>query len=269
MADERILARCTAGRNGNLVLSPSGDGFWSDCPCVETDPSVSAYQIFDDFIDSSIGLVTSRWYKAVDTGSVALASAAALALGGIMKFDTTVAQDKWGCLRVVDADAAQGAFRIVANSGKKLWFAARIYSSSAALTGQIIYAGLGDGTTDQCGANGTGASAFTNGLYLRTLTASPTKLDFACINAAVAESAKSAIQTIATTTWYTIGFKFDGVGAVRAYVNGLAVGNPILVSNTAFPTLVGLTPYLYLQKGDAAAASKTVYVDWVKCVQLR
>ena len=269
MADERILSRCTAGRNGNLILSPSGDGFWSDCPCVETDPSISAYQIFDDFVESSVGIVTSKWFKNSDTGTAVLASAAALALGGIMKFDTTVAQDKWVVLRVVDADAAQGAFRIVANSGKKLWFAARIYSSSAALTGQIVYAGLGDGTTDQCGANGTGASAFTNGLYLRTLTASPTKLDFACINAAAPESAKSAIKTIATATWYTIGFKFDGIGAVQAYADGVAVGNPILVSDTAFPTLVGLTPYLYLQKGDAAAASKTVYVDWIKVVQLR
>ena len=268
MADERILARCTAGRNGNLVLSPA-EGFWSDCPCVETDPSVSAYQIFDDFVESSVGIVTSKWYKVVDTGSAALASAAALALGGITKFDTTVAQNKWACLRVVDADAAQGAFRIVANSGKKLWFAARIYSSSVALTGQIIYVGLGDGTTDQCGANGTGESAFTDGLYLRTLTASPTALDFACINALTAESPKSAIKTIATATWYTIGFKFDGRGAVQAYANGLAVGSPILVADTAFPTLVGLTPYLYLQKGDAAAASKTLYVDWVKCVQLR
>lgn len=267
MADERILARCAAGRNGNMVLSPA-EGFWSDCPCVETDPSVSAYQFFDDFVDSSLGIVTSRWYKSADTGTVALTSAATLALGGVVLLDTTAAKDKWVCIRSVDADIASGAFKITKDSGKKLWFAARIYLSSVA--DDAIYIGLGDGTTEQPAATTTGAEQFTDGFYFRTLTASPTALDIGYCNAGGgAETAQSAVKTIAATTWYTLGMKFNGVNSIQCYVDGVAVGVPILADATDWPTAVGLTPYLHILNGATAATSRKLYVDWIKVVQQR
>jgi len=269
MADERILAKCADGRVGNLILSPR-EGFWSDCPCVETDPSVSAYQFFDDFVDSSVGIVTSRWYKSALNGTVALTSAATLALGGVMLLNSGGGKNDYVCIRSVDADVASGAFKILKNSGKKLWFAAKVYLGSATLTDSVIYVGLGDGTTEQPGATGSGASQFTDGLYFRTLIASPTALDVGYDNAAGgAETVQSAVKTVVKETWYTLGFKFDGVNSIQAYVDNVAVGVPILADATDFPSLVGLTPYLHILNGNVAAVSKLMYIDWIKCVQIR
>ena len=268
MADERILAKCAEGRDGNRILSPA-EGFWSDCPCVEVDPSVSAYQFWDDFTYSSVGIVTSKWYKSADTGTAALVSAATLALGGIMLLDTTAVKDKWVCLRSVDADIASGAFKITKDSGKKLWYAARVYITPT-LADSAIYLGLGDGTTEQPAATATGAEQFTDGLYFRTLCASPTALDIGYCNAGGgAESKQSGVKTLVAATWYTLGLKFDGVNSVQAYVDGTVVGVPILADATDFPTAVGLTPYLHILNGSTAATARKLYIDWVKCVQLR
>jgi hypothetical protein len=269
MADERILAKCADGRVGNLILSPR-EGFWSDCPCVETDPTVSAYQFFDDFVYSNVGIVTSKWFKSADTGTAALTSAATLALGGVMLLDTTAVKDKWVCLRSVDADVASGAFKITKDSGKKLWYAARVYLSPVTIADSAIYIGLGDGTTEQPAATATGAEQFTDGLYFRTLAATPDSLDIGYCNAGGgAESKQSAVKTLVGTTWYTLGLKFDGVNSIQAFVDGTAVGVPILADATDFPSLVGLTPYLHILNGSTAATSRKLYIDWVKCVQIR
>ncbi len=264
MADERILARCAAGRDGEYALSPA-EGFWSDCPCVEVDPSVSAYEVFDDFVYSSVGDVTSKWMKDADTGTAALGSAATYGLGGIMVMDTTAAKNKYVGLKVMDADAKNGSFKITKSSGKKLWFAARVKLTSVA--DEVLYIGLIDGATTKCGADDSGAENLADGVYFRTLTATPTALDFAVANTVGGETAHAAVATIAASTWYTFGFKFDGANSVQAYVNGTALSNPFQADATDFPTLVALTPHIYIQSGNGTRAY--MYVDWVKVVQLR
>jgi len=264
MADERILARCAAGRDGEFVLSPA-EGFWSDCPCVEVDPSVSAYEIFDDFVYSSVGDVTSKWMKDADTGTATLGSAATYGLGGIMVMDTTAAKNKYVGLKVMDADAKNGGFKITKSSGKKLWFAAKVKLTS--LADEILYVGLIDGATTKCAADDTGAENLADGVYFRTLTATPTKLDYCVANTAGGETATSDVATLVASTWTTIGFKFDGANTIQAWLNGVALHDVHMADETDFPTAVALTPYLYIHSGNGTRAY--MYVDWVKCVQMR
>lgn len=266
MADERILAKCAAGRNGDLVLSPA-EGFWSDCPCVSVDPSLSAFEVVDDFTFSSVGDVTSKWMKDADTGIAVLGSAATYGLGGVMVLSTTASKNKYVGLKVTDADAKNSAFRMSAANGKKLWFGCKFKVTD--LTDDIIYIGLIDGATTKCATDNTGAEALADGVYFRVLTASPTKLDFAYNNTAGTEVVpKAAINTLIADTWVTAAFKWDGVGSVVPYINGVAYPQySAKASNANFPTAVSLAPRLYVHSGNGTDTS--LVVDWIKVVQAR
>lgn len=266
MADERILARCAAGRDGELVLSPS-EGFWSDCPVVSVDPNVSAYEVFDDFTWSSVGDVTSKWMKDADTGTAVLGSAATYGLGGVMVMNTTAAKNKYVGLKVTDADAKNSAFKITAANGKKLWFACKFKVTD--LTDDVIYIGLIDGTTTKCGADDTGAENLADGIYFRTLTATPTALDFAIANTAGGETVvKAGAKTLVADTWVIAAFKWDGVNTVIPYFDGVAYPAYNVVSSaTDFPSAVSLAPRLYVHSGNGTDTS--LVVDWIKCVQDR
>ena len=267
MADERILAKCAAGRNGELILSPN-EGFWSTCPTVQVDPEVSAYELFDDFMASSIGDVTGRWMKDVvgAATTVGLASSVTYGLGGFIVLDAGItAKNDYANLKVTDADAALGAFKITANSGKKLWFAVRFGLSSVA--DECMCIGLLDGTTTKPFANDTGARNMTGGLYFRTLAASPTALDFARTRGSTEAVIKAGIATLVDSIPIIAGFYFDGVKTVLPFINGVQANYPTQVNVATFPYDIGLTPYIGILAG--ANASKKLIVDWVRVVQIR
>ena len=267
MADERILARCAAGRNGELILSPN-EGFWSNCPTVQVNPEVSAYELVDDFMVSSIGDVTGRWMKDVvgAATTIGLASSVTYGLGGVIVLDAgTTAKNNYANLKVTDADAALGAFKITANSGKKLWFAARFELSSVA--DECMCIGLLDGATTKPFADDTGARNMTGGLYFRTLTASPTALDFARTRGSTEGVIKAGIKTLVASTWVIAGFYFDGVTTVLPFINGVQASYPTRVDVATFPYDIGLTPYIGILAG--ANASKKLIVDWIRVVQIR
>jgi len=265
MADERILKRCSDGRNGNLILSPT-EGFWSNCPTIEVNPEVSAYELFDDFMYSDIGDVTSKWMKDAVNGTVANGSAASYRLGGVVVLSSNSTKNDYVNLKAWDSDNAGGPFKITSGSGKKLWFEAAVYLSSVA--DEVMYVGLMDGLTTKPFDDDTGDGIAVDGIYFRTLVASPTAVDFATTRNSTEAVVKAAIQTVAATTWYRFGFYFDGVSTVIAYVNGLQEsGTAVTVTATTFPYDVGLTPYIGILTG--AGADKKLAVDWIKCVQAR
>jgi len=274
MADERILAKCAEGRNGELVLSPA-EGFWAKCPTLQVDPALSAYSLFDDFMELNRGPITNRWQMdSVGIASTAnLGSSATYGLGGVVVLDAGIsAKNDYVNLKAVDVDAPLGAFKITAASGKKLWYAMKF--KLTAVTYDCICFGLLDGTTTKPFADDTGAEStvVVDGLYFRTLSgvlgAGGSVLDFARARNTAAEGViKAGIATLVADTWITAGFFFDGVSAVIPYINGVQQPYPTAVNVATFPYDVGLTPYIGILASENA--SKKLVVDWVKVVQER
>lgn len=267
MADERILKRCSDGCDGDLILSPT-EGLWSDCPCVSMDPNVTAYEFVEDFTFSGIGDVTSKFMIDAVHGTAALGSAATYGLGGVLVLDTGATKNDYINAKVSDADAAKGAFKITANSGKKLWFEARFYLTAETFSGEAAYVGLFDGATTKPFADDTGAADMADGLYFRTLVASPTELDWCRLRNTTEAEVKANISAVAKDTWIRVGFKFDGASTVVPYINGTAY--PQYSTNVAvatFPYDVALTPFFGILTG--AAQTKKLIIDWIRCAQKR
>lgn len=268
MADERILNKCSKGRNGNLILSPI-DGLWADCPCLEVDPNVSSYEVVDDFIDSNIGDVTSKWMLDNTNGTVALGSAATYGLGGMAIFNTGATDEDWVNLKAWDSDNAGGPFKITANSGKKLWFEAKFYLTAVGAVEVVaFYVGLMDGATTEPMADATGERNMDDGIYFRTLSDASTELDFARTRNTTEAEIKANIATLVKGTFIRVGFRFDGASTIVPYINGVAY--PQYNTNVAvatFPYDVGLTPYVGIKTTEAV--NKIAVVDWIKCIQMR
>ncbi len=267
MADERIIKRCSEGRNGNLILSPT-EGFWSNCPTVEVNPEVSAYEFFDDFMFSNIGDVTSKWMLDNTNGTVAAGSGATYGLGGMAIFNTGATDEDWVNLKGWDSDNAGGPFKITANSGKKLWFESKFYLTAVGAVEVVaFYVGLMDGLTTEPMADATGAKNMVDGIYFRTLSDASTQLDFATTRNSTETEVKAAINTLVKDTFVRVGFYFDGANTVQAYINGVATSTVVNVAATTFPYDVGLCPYVGIKTTEAV--NKIAVVDYVKCIQMR
>ena len=74
---------------------------------------------------------------------------------------------------------------------------------------------------------------------------------------------ESTAMTVAAATWYTVEFYFDGSGKVYAYVDGVLVAT----HTTNVPDDEELTVSIAYLNG-AAQASKGLYIDWIRCIQI-
>ena len=253
------------GRDADLFLSPES-GFWADCPVPRVDPEKSCYQVFDDFETLRVGATTGMWTLDNTNGSIVLVSAeATTGLSGIAKMGTdgSLAED-FAHLKATSTNTG-APFKITTSNGKKLWYAIRFYVSS--VTDCSYYFGLCDEAMTESGIDNTGAENFGDGVYFRTINGSPTEIDWAHAKNNTETEVKGAIATLAITTWNTLGFYFDGVSAVIPYVNGVKQDYQVNTGATNFPGDQGLTPFFYVKEG--AGTATYIYVDWIKCVQIR
>jgi hypothetical protein len=270
MGDERIIKKCSGGRDGNLLFSPES-GFWSNCPVPNVDPTDSAYEFFDNFETVCYDDVAAPWTIDTTNGTLTMAAAETAGLGGYATLYLAAATNNDLQMKVSTADTAAGPFKVTtyaaatATSGRKLWFEAKFWSP--VITATTFYVGLIDGGCTQAGANATGARNMTSGIYFRTLQASSTAIDWCCSAASTETVVGTGIATLVASTAITLGFYFDGNKTVLPYVNGTLVNYPMSTALTNFPGTVGLTPVIYWQTG--AIVAKTMYLDWVKCVQKR
>ncbi len=66
-----------------LELAPAS-GFWANCPIANfADPSLS-YELYEDFLELSIGDATSRWTLDSTSGTAVLGAAETVGLGGVL-----------------------------------------------------------------------------------------------------------------------------------------------------------------------------------------
>jgi hypothetical protein len=249
-----------AAKTGYLKQSAS-DHLWKGCPSVWL-PEHS-YGIEDDFAEFGYGDVTGRWTLDNTNGTAVLGSSETVGLGGVLTLNAPGTDNDWVSIKLTTTDTG-APFKITKDSGKKLWFGCRL--KMAAITETCFYCGLFNQADTEVGADDSGAESVTDGVYWRDLlNATSDKPDF-CVNKNGTETIVKDGAITADTSLHTYGFYFDGANVVMPFVDDIAY-TVVAADATNFPSDQGLTPLIFMKAG--AASSKTVYVDWIRCVQLR
>ena len=265
--DFRIIKHCGKGRDADQILSPIS-GFWAGCPIPRVDPENSCYEIYDDFTSFDVGDATSKWTLDQLNGTAVLVSAeAATGLGGVVALTAANNDNDFAQIKVTSTDTG-APFKIVEDSGKPLWFAARVYVSSIAADSSY-YVGLFNAGATEIQADNSGAahaSKLIDGVYLRTLCATPTEIDIGINKDSTETEVEGAAGTLAATTWTTLGFYFDGAATVAFYQDGVLI-SALDTEATNMPDDQGLTPAVAVKSGTTS--NRVLNVDWIRCVQKR
>ena len=261
--DFRIVKQCGKGRDADQILSPI-TGFWAGCPIPRVDPENSCYEIFDDFTSFDVGDTTSKWTLDATNGTAALVSAeAATGLGGVLALTSTATAHDWASIKVTSTDTG-APFMVVEDNGKELWYAARIYVSSVSVK-TMYYLGLFAYNDSEVGTDTSGAMAGNDGIYFRTLPATPTEIDIATALSTTETEIKGAAGTLAASTWTTLGIHFDGAATVSFWQDGALIGS-VDTGVTNMPDDIGLTPLFFTKNVDTG---HVMNIDWIRCVQKR
>lgn len=240
----------------------SCDGLWAGCPAPMEHPEL-CYGICDDFLELGIGDATSRWTLDATNGTAVLGSAETVGLGGVAVLNAPGTDNDWVSLKLTTTDTG-APFKITANNGKKLWFGARLAMVSIVET--CWYVGLFSEACTEVGADDTGAENAQDGVYWRDLLhATSDKPDF-CVNKNTTETIVKDGAITQSTTFHVYGFYFDGATTIYPYIDNVGY-TTVEADATNFPHDIGLTPLVFMKAGTGA--SKSVYVDWIKCVQMR
>lgn len=241
-------------------------GMWANCPLVNyANGHTIAHEFFDDFHEFSVGDATSRWTLDATAGTAVLGSAETAnttGLGGFVAVAAGATNNNYANVKLTSGDT--GAAFLLANSGKAMWYEARFMVDS--VSDCTYYIGLCDEATTEAGADDTGAETFSaDGIYWRSLTGTPTELDFAHTQGGTESEVEGNSATLGADAIVVVGFYSDGT-TLTPYVNGTAK-TTVLLAATNFPNDQGLTPFMFVKQGASAAA--TIFVDYIKCVQLR
>lgn len=137
-------------------------------------------------------------------------------------------------------------------SGKKLWFEALLQISDATQSDMV----LGLQITD------TTPLAVTDGVYFLKTDGAAT-VDLVVIKDSVSTTT-SAVATMVDATDIKLGFFYDGVSAIKIYVDGVHVGTSV---TTNLPDDEALTVSFGVQNGEAVA--KTMTLDYVFAAKAR
>lgn len=257
---------------------------WADCPVIamQKDPGKGIH-FMEDFIDKQIDLAAAGILPGTP---FALAGDGTDA--GDVKIDATAYDNEHGVVTIENNGTAeydecylvsQVLYQLVMNSGRKMWFEARIKLED--ITADMSYiCGLGDatllgGTTViQESATPTtiesrdfvGFVAFTEG----TITGDIDAIYHEVGDAAVTQVKDAAFAKASwvNDTYVKLGLKFDGKKSLKYYINGAEVGE-LDIDDFATVTANELTPLGIIvgeMSGDApgAGAAKFIAVDWIR-----
>ena len=252
--------------NGTYLESGPSTGMWSNCPsAVNPDPNCCSvfYDDFHTYVESTDA--SSPW--TADTGATAGTTVLGTAHdantpgNGFVQLTTGATDNDFVQIRL--GEAVTGSAWNFAASGLRTWFEVGFIVDS--VTDVSVYIGMVKEDNIKMFVTDTGAENIGDGIYFRTLTASPTAIDF-CINQTTTETVVvTGGATLATNTLTRVGFYTDGT-TITPYFDGTA-GTTTLHAAANFPTDEALTPAFGLISGSAGA--KQLFVDYVKIVQMR
>lgn len=152
--------------------------------------------------------------------------------------------------------------RIVKNSGKKLWFEARV--ELGALADQGFFVGLveeANQTVDVVAANAGALISTDSFIGAQVLNDDTDGLDVVYQkDGGTPVTVKSAAATVAANTEVKFGLRFDGRDKIHFYVDGVKVATQTVDSTVDQAHDLGV--FIGLKTGTAAAQSFAV--DWVR-----
>lgn len=251
-----------AAKTGYLKQG-GADKMWNGCPTVLLPEH--AYGFCDDFETLAYGDVDAPWTLDNDTMVPVLGSAETVGLGGVLDFGTAT-DNQWATIKRSSADTG-AAYKITKDSGKKLWLGCRV--KNTVIDECSIYFGLFEQGVTEPMADATGAENLgvaEDGVYWRCLLHA-TSDDWDCCHAKNGtEVEAAAAQLTSDTDWHVLGVTFNGASLVQWWADDVAV-HSVAADATNFPHDVGLTVLFSMKVGESV--QKNVYVDWIKCVQLR
>jgi hypothetical protein len=256
------MAKAKAFYANDLTGAGPSPAIWADCPVLDIleDPS-RGYGFFDDFVQ--MVEATGGWAAG---GTNNTCTNVATQVGGVAQVGTGSSDNDEGWLTSGNNEA--GMAKIYTTTPRKLWFEARVQFSR--LTDSGLFVGCAEEALAAAGtlADDTGVLASKDFVGFHAATATPTVLHFVYRKAgSAAVNIKATALTAVISTWYKLGFRFDG-NYLRGYVDGVELASPLLVSTaTNFPDGEELAALLGVKTGTTAAVN--VLVDWVRYYALR
>lgn len=201
--------------------------------------NAKTHQFFDDFNTFTASEWTiTRSSTTAWTGSVQDED------GGVLKISNAVPDD---ANTFIQTPAEIYTF----TSGKQTWFDARWKVSDATQSDVVLGLLIRD----------TSPLDVTDGVYFRK-DDGDAFLDFG-VEASNTATTKTAVATISSSTYVRTTFYYDGVSAVKAYVNGVYVAT---AATTNLPT-TELCVSFGMQNGSSNA--KTFSIDWIAAYKER
>jgi hypothetical protein len=252
---------------------------WADCPLdeIKSDPNKGCH-LFDDFVHGLVPAASGgmgNWTAFLSSGGAVADGAAA---GGVRTLSSDGDNEGAGICSGV------GAFKICGIAGSetgKLWFEARIKSSTIADTKHGIFCGLMDGTamsaTVPIAADGTLADANLFGFH--RLEGDGDKLDVVYkANGVTQVTAEADAITLEADTYIKVGFVWDPAAhTITVYANGVVVtvNDTELVAavlgaaaGTVFPNDVAMK-FVFIVLNATGTTPGSSSIDWVQIAQLR
>lgn len=258
---------------------------WGDCPWRDiVDGTIPGITFFDDFLDFGIpGTQTTEInlgrYKVYSTtaGVVKTDSmptgTAANQNGGIISMLGDTAGDQ----SVIGTHACPFYLTTTPTSGK-LWFEARIATTSILTNMSQIFVGLGNNAEVTFGAAIPLADADATGTAVNLLGFTRLEDGLGVLNAsytdeaAVWTHAQTSVGAIAANTFVKVGFVVDWASSanfITFFVNGVPGSSPISKATIAALThldVSGLGP-VFAQFADSAGTANYAYMDWWRIAQ--
>ena len=254
---------------------------FTDLGDFQNNPS-NGYFFYDDFVDFGLpGTQTTEInlgrYKVYNTGSGTVITdamphdATPMGLGGIISMLCDTAGDQ----SVIGTHACP--FSLASTAGR-LWFEARIATTSIATNMSHIFVGLGNNADVTFGAAIPLADANATGTAVALLGFNRLEDGLGVLNASYTDEAavytdvKASVGSIAAETWVKVGFTFDasrGARCIEFYVNGVKSTTAMSATTLAALTHLdasGLGP-VFAQFADSSGTANYTYLDWWACAQ--
>jgi len=209
-------------------------------------PDPTKYHVwFDDFDNYE----ADQW---IVTTTGAATAAIQNEIGGILKLTNAAADDDRIFLQWSGDDASTTIETFKFTSGKKLWMKARLKVSDATQSDFLVGLSITDTTPLDV----------TDGVFFQK-DDGDANLDFHVEKDNTATSA-TAIHTVVSDTYLTVGFYYNGVNKVEYFVNDIFKGSS---ATTNLPDDEELTISFGVQNGEASA--KNCSFDYIFVAQER
>jgi hypothetical protein len=260
----------TKNLDGDTTSGPS-PAIWKDCPILDiiVDPGVG-YHFFDDFLNTpvlSTGATTGLYTTFADTGTTL--TQVATETGGVFRIvtDTTDNDEAW--LTTGGNTGVMGVINTAANSGKKLWFEARVRPNQIT-NGNWLLALAEEGLAAENTLSDAGAIADKDVIGFSVSEDDSDGIDFVYNTASGGGVTRSSpIKVLAAaSTWVKLGITYDPAIGIYYFVDGLVYNaTAVAASATNIPDTQELALLLGVKNNGTTAVS--LDIDWWRFAQLR